>query len=700
MSCGKWSLKTKITLYVAFGLIISFAVNIVYFSRAIRNDAYETVRNKARAVVLQAESTRDYFAALRASNAFNDTELRKQLDQKLAGSSDKLAAAVDTPFFKTIPIIAAMKIAGTHAAEAGFKLKVPKVQPRDKANEPDAVEVALLKKLEQEKLPETFMVDKANNVIRYLRPIKLSAECLICHGVPQDTANKDGIDLLGSKAEGLKVGDQHGAFEILDDLGAIESAINKKIAISFALSLIVSVVTLVFLVYVIRAAVIKPVRIMVGFMKGVAEGDLSKTLTVERHDELGELGDSVNSALNNMRTTLAKVLDCCCQVGSSVGEMYTIADQMTVGAEEVAAQSATVATAGEEMAATSGDIALNCQMAAQGARVATDEAHNGVRTVRDSIEVMDRISRQVRASAQTVASLGTRSDQIGQIVGTIEEIADQTNLLALNAAIEAARAGEQGRGFAVVADEVRALAERTTKATREIGEMIKSIQVETREAVQAMEEGVQEVVRGTEQTAHSGQAIERILEEINSLSLQIDQISTAAEEQTATTSEISGNMMRITEIGNLVYGNAHSSSRQACRLNGLAETLLQSMSGFRVDEGVILTMDKAKAAHRIFIGKIKAHLTGSLKLDPNQLPTHLVCAFGRWYQTDGKERCGQIGAFRELDAPHARVHELGKQALTAHLAGDAAKADQYFKEMVAQSEILIGLLDKVAGQCS
>ena len=207
------------------------------------------------------------------------------------------------------------------------------------------------------------------------------------------------------------------------------------------------------------------------------------------------------------------------------------------------------------------------------------------------------------------------------------------------------------------------------------------------------------VERGSEQASSSGQAIERIFEEINNLSMQINQIATAAEEQTATISEISGNMQRINEIGNLVSSNAHGSSRQASSLNGLAETLLLSMAKFKVDESVLLTIDKAKAAHRIFVGKIKAHLTDSLQLDPGGLPTHLVCVFGKWYQAEGKERCGQIGAFREVDAPHAKVHELGRQAIQAHISGNRAQAELHCKEMVEQSEILISSLDQVADQC-
>ena len=159
-----------------------------------------------------------------------------------------------------------------------------------------------------------------------------------------------------------------------------------------------------------------------------------------------------------------------------------------------------------------------------------------------------------------------RSDQIGEIIGTIEDIADQTNLLALNAAIEAARAGEQGRGFAVVADEVRALAERTTRATREIGEMIKAIQKETKGAVAAMEQGVHQVETGTEEAARSGQALQDILAQVNDVAMQVNQIATAAEEQTATTSEISSNMLQITEVVQQTSHGAHESATAAAQL--------------------------------------------------------------------------------------------------------------------------------------
>jgi len=234
------------------------------------------------------------------------------------------------------------------------------------------------------------------------------------------------------------------------------------------------------------------------------------------------------------------------------------------------------------MSATSGDIAQNCQMAAESANRANESAASGAQVVQDTVQCMYKIAERVNETSTTVASLGSRSDQIGQIVGTIEDIADQTNLLALNAAIEAARAGEQGRGFAVVADEVRALAERTTRATREIGEMIKAIQNETRGAVTAMEQGVREVESGTSEAARSGQAIAEIIDQIGALQTQVNQIATAAEEQTATTSEISSNMIQITEVVQQTARGAHESATAASQLKDVAEELQGLVRQFKL----------------------------------------------------------------------------------------------------------------------
>jgi methyl-accepting chemotaxis protein len=314
----------------------------------------------------------------------------------------------------------------------------------------------------------------------------------------------------------------------------------------------------------------------------LAQGDLSVAIDVVSRDETGQLMAAMKKMAENLKTMISQINGTATQVASAASQLQSTSERIATGAEEVAAQSGTVATAGEEMSATSSDIAQNCQLAAEGAQRASQSAENGAAVVKSTVTVMGQIADKVQETAQTVKRLGASSDQIGNIIGTIEDIADQTNLLALNAAIEAARAGEQGRGFAVVADEVRALAERTTRATKEIGEMIKAIQIETRGAVAAMEQGVQQVEAGTEEAAKSGVALRDILEQVNDVAMQVSQIATAAEEQTATTGEISSNMNQITEVVQLTSQGAQESAQAASQLSGYAEELQRLVRQFNI----------------------------------------------------------------------------------------------------------------------
>jgi len=331
-------------------------------------------------------------------------------------------------------------------------------------------------------------------------------------------------------------------------------------------------------------AISAPLKRLAKDAEQVASGDLGVVVEISSGDEIGLLAQSFEKMVNNLREMIGTLADSSSQISSSSGDMSSNATMMAKGAEEVAIQSITVATASEEMSATSGDIAQNCQMAAESAQRANQAAEHGTAVVEKSIAVMHQIALRVQSTATTVEALGKRSDEIGAIVGTIEDIADQTNLLALNAAIEAARAGEQGRGFAVVADEVRALAERTTRATREIGQMIKAIQGETKSAVSAMEEGVAEVEQGTEEASRSGEALQRIQEEINAVNLQVQQIATAAEEQTATTSEISGNIHQITDVAQNTVDGARMTANAADHLSRLAAELQRVVGQFKLSE--------------------------------------------------------------------------------------------------------------------
>jgi methyl-accepting chemotaxis protein len=321
---------------------------------------------------------------------------------------------------------------------------------------------------------------------------------------------------------------------------------------------------------------------IIGHLATMSAGDLTQVITAKRNNEISTIIRSIAELQSTMRGVITQILQTSGEVASTSKQLQANADQIATGTEAAARQTNSVAAASEEMAATSNDIAGNCQSAAENSNRASETARSGAEVVRQTTVGMERIASRVNDAAQTVGKLGAQSDAIGAIIGTIEDIADQTNLLALNAAIEAARAGDQGRGFAVVADEVRALAERTTRATREIGDMIKEIQKETRGAVSAMEEGVAEVEKGAEYSQGSGQALQRIIEQVNEVTLQVNQIASAAEQQTTTTGEITSNMQKISNVFQQTAHGVADTASAAATLSRQSEELQRLVHQFKL----------------------------------------------------------------------------------------------------------------------
>jgi methyl-accepting chemotaxis protein len=230
-------------------------------------------------------------------------------------------------------------------------------------------------------------------------------------------------------------------------------------------------------------------------------------------------------------------------------------------------------------------VSENSNKAAESSRQAAETARHGGSIVEQTLAKMRVIAESVGSTAKKMEELGRSSDQIGRIIGVIDDIADQTNLLALNAAIEAARAGEQGRGFAVVADEVRKLAERTTTATKEIAQMIKNIQDETKIAVTAMEAGTKEVEDGVKSTAQAGDSLKEIIQMSEQVGEMIMHIATAATEQSSASEEINNNMEQIAKLVKESSVGAQQSAKACQDLSGLALDLQNMVGNFRLDNG-------------------------------------------------------------------------------------------------------------------
>ncbi|KAA0894018.1 methyl-accepting chemotaxis protein [Oryzomonas rubra] len=408
-------------------------------------------------------------------------------------------------------------------------------------------------------------------VIREGKPYRGAAPIL---GVPYFTAYDPLKNAAGEVVGVLYVGEKQSEYlAVYDRLKYVTAAVAALLAGLFS-----------FLSFLFVRRALQPLGRMVALMHDIAlgEGDLTVRLNITANDEIGEAAGYFDRFVDKLQAVIRKVADSTHDVAAASADLHDTATQIATGTEELASQAATVSTSGEEMAATSHNIADNCNAAAGNSHHASTLATSGAGIVMQTVEGMQRIAARVQETARQVAGLGARSDEVGAIVGTIEDIADQTNLLALNAAIEAARAGEQGRGFAVVADEVRALAERTTRATKEIAGMIRAIQGETRTAVDSMEAGVREVEAGTTEAARSGSALQEILDQVNEVTGQINQIATAAEQQSSTSSEISNNMHQITEVINATAQSTHDTTRAADKLAHLADELSKLVGQFKL----------------------------------------------------------------------------------------------------------------------
>ena len=360
---------------------------------------------------------------------------------------------------------------------------------------------------------------------------------------------------------------------------AINNARNSTLAITAA-AIAIGLLLAGFVSYSITCPLRQAVHAMHDIAEG--EGDLTHRLEQKGRNEISDLAGAFNQFASKVQNMVQQVTRSVEQISTASEEMSMITDQTNKEIQSQQSETDQVATAMNQMTATVQEVASHAALAAESAKQADEEAREGKKVMQQTLNAMDALAGEVENAAEVIHTLEKESEEIGSVLDVIRGIAEQTNLLALNAAIEAARAGEQGRGFAVVADEVRTLASRTQASTQEIQDMIERLQSGANNAVKAMEAGRSQAKNGVEQASMAGTSLETITRSVTTISDMNMQIASAAEEQSSVADEINRNIATISQSAD---NTAHGSQQTAIagdELARLASELRELVGHFKV----------------------------------------------------------------------------------------------------------------------
>ncbi|MDZ4164683.1 MAG: HAMP domain-containing methyl-accepting chemotaxis protein [Smithellaceae bacterium] len=524
------SLKTKIMVPVVaiifVGIILTVFVTISKTRQIVMDEAVNSTMAGYR------DTTWNAFIAMKKMGNFKDGR---------------------TPFIEKMKHIADIRVIRSEGIDKDYGKGLPEEYPKD------AVEKEVLEKGVEK-------VSLEGEILRGVYPYSAKSDhfgtnCLTCHTV------KEGTVL--------------GALEIKIPLKRSFAAIKSSRNLYLGLGAL-GVMSMALVLFIIIGRALKPLANLVGKVQQLSDGDLRTSIDHGNNDEIGILARNMNNMVGALNKMIKDILASAGSVASASSQLSGSSQRMSKGVAEQSGRAAQIATSSTEMSQTVIDIASNASNIAFAATEAAKTAKEGGEVVARSVEEVKAIADTVNESAQMVASLGERSKQIGEIVRVINDIADQTNLLALNAAIEAARAGEQGRGFAVVADEVRKLAERTAKATLEIGKMIMAIQDEVKGAVEAMDKGTERVNAGVEYSTRAGIALTNIVTSVDGLQAMVQQIATATEQMSTVSETISSDIETIAVVSKETSTSSDQIARSSSDLARLATELTDIVGQFKV----------------------------------------------------------------------------------------------------------------------
>nr|WP_068828167.1 methyl-accepting chemotaxis protein [Pseudomonas sp. BMS12] len=359
----------------------------------------------------------------------------------------------------------------------------------------------------------------------------------------------------------------------LEQATQINSSAENTILVGTLIMLAASLVIALFSLWLVNRNLIIPIRHLIGHVDQLSHGRFDQRVEAKRQDELGMLARAANTLRDFLASTTESLRLSSGNLDSASGELNQIASRMTLGINEQFERTDQVATAMHEMSATAQEVARHAAEAAHAADDADNSARQGGKVMESTIQTITGMRGEIASTAEVIRRLEADSGRIGKVLEVIRGIAEQTNLLALNAAIEAARAGEQGRGFAVVADEVRHLAQRTAESTAEINQIIDTVQTGALNAVRAIESGQNRSEEGVTQVTEAGAMLERITGAVEAIRDMNRQIATAAEEQTSVAEDISRNLTEITAIASSNQENVERTQAASHTLRGLSGEL-------------------------------------------------------------------------------------------------------------------------------
>ena len=446
----------------------------------------------------------------------------------------------------------------------------------------------------------------------------------------------------------------------------------------------------------IQRVLIGPLKILRDIAMGIASGDLEQDIKVKTRDEMGHLFLAMKLMQARLKTVIERILNSSNRATALAEDFRRTAQETAQHLQTQQAETEQVATAMNEMTATVAEVARNTEQAAGAAHQAMNEVDSGSATVDAVRNAINRLASEVETSAHSVQELADKSQNISNILEVIRGIAEQTNLLALNAAIEAARAGEQGRGFAVVADEVRSLAKRTQDATVEIKEVIDELQGGIGDVVAVMERGREQAEIAVTQAGEADASLQTIREAVHHINEMNAQIATAATEQEAVAEEMNRNIVTISQMTAEVAEDADQNAHASADLATVLGQLQEQLSVFHIKTSSHFDFEKAKAAHLAWKGRLRNYLDGDRSaLTKEQAVSHRHCVLGKWYYGEGMQQYGDLPEFKDIEPPHAELHKIIKEILNLKEAGRDDEAEELYKQVEPISKRIVSLLDEV-----